>query len=959
MALPSDPTPGLVSSRLEEELREALRQYGIIVWLDKDAHYTAFVERLAARAQTGQFFAPVVAYRGSFLELLFELERHGSELEKHPLLIHMPGHNEQTIRKTPVLELYEAGFRYRKALDTLVREVAAGRVAPDEVTAFLAEPGLSLDDADRWLDLRLRREQEGLAGLLEQMGPELLADELLGEGSFLTPRLSTAGERQTLLGHLRQRFGLTNEWLTFITGESDPSALESLRLAVWAWILSVEYVHDLRRPPRVEALQPLPALPPAIVEVCKKLAVHLRKQHAQTYAQRADEIELRLAGEREQVRPEDLGRIDTFRFEETAILTAAIAAVRDGHWSQALAWATGRIGDDSFWLGREQARKWTWSLVEAATQVDAAIAKAPRPLQGVQSFDEAVSAYTSAGAAVDRAHRRFEQKRTALLDPRLPHFSELLSAAGQLRLRYRAWADQLSRDFQQLCRDHGFLPPASLQQRTFYDQVVDPLVRSGDKVALFVIDAFRYEMATEFLDEMKSTGAHVDLRARFAELPTITSVGMNVLAPVANDGRLTVSGVLRGFRNGEFSVETPEQRARAMGMRSLGKPALRLELAEVCDVDTDSLRRKVNNAPGLIVVHSTEIDGAGEVGLGLPTFEATLQQIKSAWHHLQVAGVKQFVFTADHGFLLQDETTPEARPFGKKNVPSRRYVLDDRALAENGLVNVSLSALGYEGAPGYVLFRDDTGEFATGHGGTSFVHGGNSPQERIIPVLSVTRRREQTSAGDAYQAEAVADRDLLGQRQLKLRLVHARDSQSTLTFAATQEVELALRVPGQPKVNVVLNDVQGPAALKSGRVRVRIGTEWTHVFFALQGEFDARVPVEVYHPDSVERVQPAITEGLFVVEVTRSTEAATSKPAQPPVTQGWLEALPDDATRRVFKHIDDFNAVNETELIQMLGGARQARRFAASFDELVQRVPFRVRIESAASGKRYVKEGVK
>ena len=46
----------------------------------------------------------VVGFRGSFLDLLFKLEPYGSGLDKQPLLIHMPGFTEQSIRATPVLE---------------------------------------------------------------------------------------------------------------------------------------------------------------------------------------------------------------------------------------------------------------------------------------------------------------------------------------------------------------------------------------------------------------------------------------------------------------------------------------------------------------------------------------------------------------------------------------------------------------------------------------------------------------------------------------------------------------------------------------------------------------------------------------------------------------------------------------------------------------------------------------
>src|ERR1019366_2234997 len=403
-------------------------------------------------------------------------------------------------------------------------------------------------------------------------------------------------------------------------------------------------------------------------------------------------------------------------------------------------------------------------------------------------------------------------------------------------------------------------------------QVVHPLTLSSEKVAVFLIDAFRYEMATELVQELKGAGTPVDLKPRLAELPTITSVGMNVLAPVAQDERLSVAGIFQGFKTGEFTVRTPEQRARAMGLRSAGKPALLLKLADVCEASTAALTKDVK-PHALIVVHSKEIDDAGEANVGLPTFESTLHQIKAAWHHLQLAGVKNCVFTADHGFLLQDETT-EVRPFGTKRDPQRRHILDEHARAEAGMVNVSVSSLGYDGLSGYLLFRDDTAVFATGNPGASFVHGGNSPQERVIPVLTVTRKRAESGGLLEYTTDVEALPDALGLHRLRLRV---RDAKTTLGFVGARTIDLAIRVPDRD-IRVVVKE---PATQGAGRLQVPVSEAWTEVFFALEGPADERVRVEVHHPDKIEKVQSATPDQWYSVSGT-STSGAKKAPSTPP-----------------------------------------------------------------------------
>ena len=159
---------GPVSQVLEREVAGELRRQGIVVWLDNADTYRGFVDGLVARSRGGAFPHPVVGFRGSFLELIFELEPYGSGLDRQPLLIHMPGFTEESIRATPVLELYEPGVRFRKGLDTLIREAAVGRVAPAEVDAFLAK-GPTLEAADAWLTAAASGQPDDLLRFLEDV----------------------------------------------------------------------------------------------------------------------------------------------------------------------------------------------------------------------------------------------------------------------------------------------------------------------------------------------------------------------------------------------------------------------------------------------------------------------------------------------------------------------------------------------------------------------------------------------------------------------------------------------------------------------------------------------------------------------------------------------------------------------------------------------------------------------
>jgi hypothetical protein len=952
---------GLIAQALERSIVGAMSPPRILVWLDGPGAYTAFVDGLVARHGAGDFAVPVVAFRGSFLEAMLALEPYEGGTEPGALLLHVPGFDEVSIRKTPLLELFEVGTSFRKPIDALVREAASRRVAPDVLEAYLAQGEGSLDAAEAWLAGQLSGSRGGFEVDLEKFGVEWVLRELVesessrpregADGYFVRETHAPEGVA-TLGAYLHRQTGMDDAWLAFFGAERAARPLSNLAAAFFGWLLCVEYVQDLNRAPSLEGLKPLRTLAPPLVAVCASLVRALREKHADLYQQLADEVEQQIKPEFDRMTPEDLGQIDTFREEESRVLQGAVAAARAGAWSKVRAWAEARAGEVSFWLQRDMARRLAWVLVAEAARFGEALARHPSPLAAARDVNHALELYQREAYEVDLAHRRFEQKRLKLLEPRLPHFVDFQEIGGELRRQYRAWADALARDFARLCEIHGHLPDSSLQQRTLYEQVVQPLTTGPDKVAYFLVDALRFEMATELAEELKGNSATSEssLRARLAELPTLTSMGMNALAPVAREGRLAVVGAFEGLRAGEYTVRTPADRARAIGTRSQSKDALLLRLAEVCELEARALAAKLRDAR-IVVIHSREIDDAGEANLGLATFEITLGQIKAAWHHLQAAGVKQFVFTADHGFLLQDETT-RAVSFGKLGEASRRHALVAEPRSDADTTSVPLAQLGYDGVTGHLALRRDTAVFATGNTGATFVHGGNSLQERVIPVLTVSRRQAEAASLTAYKVEAKALPDDNGSRRLALRVLIAPSPQGSLAFIAASRVTVAIRVPHRADVLVTLKDASPGGVLRGGSLQVPVGEAWTEVFFSLQGPQDEQVRVEVYHPDSIERVHPASPSVWFDVD---GRQMVSESPPPPPVS-AWQDAFADQGVRAVFLHLEKFGAISEAEATKMLGSPFAFRKFSRELDEHMRNVPFRVVAKPGAEGKRYEKD---
>ena len=952
---------GPASATLEAELRREVRRHKIVFWLDRDGHYRRLVERLVEARAAGRLPFDVLAFRGSHLELMFALEPLAAGTGKPLLLVHLPGFREEDVHATPLLELYRAGKRYRKALETLVAEAAAGRVAPDRVEAFRDRGELTLDGADEWL-AALAADPSGLTAVLTTIALPALADDLLG-GGLVAGRFAAEAERAAIWQHLGAAAGVPPAWRQEAAKRRDPRA-EDVAFTLAGWALCVEYVDDLKREPVDPALAGAGRLARPLIDACRELAAHLRERHPEFYRRTAEEIEARLADEVESARAEDLGQIDTFRFEEEKVLDAALTALAEEQWRAALDWAGARLEGNAFWLRDDPSRHASWQLLHAAARLGQAIADSGPALDASDSLASAVERYVERGAPVDTAHRHLEQRRAALLYPQLPDFETLRRRLDQLRLLWREWADAWSRDWSRLCRARGFLPEPELQQRTLFEQVVQPLTREAGATALFMVDALRFEMGEELrrgLGQVPATA--VELSARLAELPTVTPVGMNALAPAADAGKLrpamSKSRIL-GFETGEFRVATPDSRRRAMHARAGGDTCPLLPLEEVVSRDAAALKRRVARAR-LVVVHARDVDDAGEKGFGPAIFDHVLQRLRAAWRLLREAGVKNFVITADHGFLWLDENVKSVQSHGRKIDPKRRHVLAAHGADHAGEARVALADLAYDGAPGHLMFPETTAVFDTGRGSPAFVHGGNSLQERVIPVLTLRHRAPAGSTSLRYVAEGRAREGVAGMHCVEGRVEPA---EQVLDFFGKREIELALRVVDDPQVRLEIGQARGGARLAGAAARVQAG-ETFELFFRLFGPADRRVLVELYHPAAELEVTPGRIEGRFTVAAPGSAAPQPkAPPAAPPPATGkpgtapaWLEQLPSAEIRRFFEHLSIHGTVTETEACGILGSPRAARRFALQFEKLAGLAPFAVRIEVVDGVKRYVRQG--
>lgn len=223
------------SRLLTAELSRKVRERGIVVWLDAERKYSELASTLRDRFE---FRYPVVSHQGSYLELVLALREFGNGLQPEHVLVHLPGLNKETIKETPVLELYKAGTVFEKNLETLVREAAVGVARPEEVETFLRDaPALTLEATDAWLEGLRAAPRDQLTVYLEAVGIEDVVLDAVAQRPRLAQHLQRGGEQ--LLAYLEKQLGLSRAWRQFVIpgGELNP---HNTALLVGSWLMAVE-----------------------------------------------------------------------------------------------------------------------------------------------------------------------------------------------------------------------------------------------------------------------------------------------------------------------------------------------------------------------------------------------------------------------------------------------------------------------------------------------------------------------------------------------------------------------------------------------------------------------------------------------------------------------------------------------------------------------------------------------
>jgi hypothetical protein len=732
-----------------KQLADKIKSRRVVVWYDERGEFQPFVEEVRGGPMAVSGPVPVAVagakaslaeYAGSMFELRAVIEPHVSGDTPNSVVIYIPGIARDR-RASVLMELEKAGTTWEPQLKQLAKNVLL-----QKYTLGVVDEMLPFDRKVSYEDLA--RAAAGNAGGEPPSILKSIFHHASGNDGLLTAWLVSDGCDAEIASKdatceltklVKARLGLD------LVADAPLSKLRAITLR---YVLAGEFRLDLScgAPSSLDSV----GKPPTKDEeaAVREIARRLRTEHAESYAALADRVEEELGLKDAELPPSALGAIDTFRFEERALLKHAGDLIVTGKFDVALGLVAER--EQSFWVDRDINRKAQWEVARrmaelgrVAASVRAAVGKMSG---GATAWFEAYVAQNEAGwFRLDQAQRKLEA-----WIPRLDEEPEERPLA-MVRRAYEDALNAMAIGFTKALERAGWAVAGALPQTKIWSEV---LANRPKPAAYFLVDAMRFEMGVELAERLPTT-SEVSVRPAVCALPSITPIGMAALMPCASASFSVVEqgGKLGARIDGSF---LPDLASRKKFAAARIPNLVDLTLEELLGQSTSRLKKRLDGAQ-VIIVRSQEIDMVGETGAyhARQVMDTVIDNLARAIRKLAGLGIEQAVVSADHGHVFgedRDESMRTDKPGGTEIDLHRRCWAGRGGATPAGCVRVPATSLGYESDLDFI-FPVASGVFKAG-GDLAFHHGGASLQELVIPVLTVRSKARESVASSAGPVSA-------------------------------------------------------------------------------------------------------------------------------------------------------------------------------------------------------------
>jgi uncharacterized protein (TIGR02687 family) len=289
-----------------------------------------------------------------------------------------------------------------------------------------------------------------------------------------------------------------------------------------------------------------------------------------------------------------------------------------------------------------------------------------------------------------------------------------------------------------------------INQKSFYRTHVKPVIDKKQRLFVIISDAFRYECGVELTKKLQNENRfEASLNYMVSSLPSYTQLGMASLLP---HKELSIQEGSDSILIDGMSTSGVQGRSKILEVNA-GSRATAIKAEDFMKMNSAKEGREFVKQYDLIYIYHNRID---KVGDDKTTEEKVFDSVEEEFVFLLEMLKKinnmngyNMIITSDHGFIYQHNDLDESDFSDSKHEgeiwkENRRFVLGRGLSNDSATKSFKGTELGLVGDVD-VLVPKSINRIRVKGAGSRFIHGGSSPQEIVIPLIKITKTRQDTT----------------------------------------------------------------------------------------------------------------------------------------------------------------------------------------------------------------------
>lgn len=349
------------------------------------------------------------------------------------------------------------------------------------------------------------------------------------------------------------------------------------------------------------------------------------------------------------------------------------------------------------------------------------------------TMKELIDSYISEDYKVDNYYRRFYYNFDLL-----NYLEKFRPLRQRVENAYKnSYLDVITKNWHQTYDNNELINNYPIQ-KNFYNQY---MANSKNRVVVIISDAFRYELGKHLYEEViQDPNLEGEISPMIATFPSTTPLGMASLLPhkeieLSDDG----SKVLID----NMPTDGLVNRQKILQNRKSNSMAIQFDTVNSY---TRAQLRDCFKGQDVIYIYHNQIDTRAEKEASVhEVFNASQEAVTEIYQLIKRLAINSvglnFIVTADHGYIYKRDKLPEAEKIDLSKLDyilkDKRFVLSNQSSNQPGVKNYpakeTLSSLDNR----MIQTPLTSNIFKSAGGSQNYVHGGSSPQERIVPVIEI------------------------------------------------------------------------------------------------------------------------------------------------------------------------------------------------------------------------------